>query len=347
MADPFRVLRAPATPADPDPGFAARLRARLKRALDLPEGVAVSETGALRQPHPAPVAATRHRGVRDLPPGMTAGEARGGARAPRHGDVGYASLWVPDAARAAAFYAAALGWEYAPAGEPGSRQVTGAAPPQGLWGGEPRSTLFCSYVVGDAAQAVARVRAAGGQASDPVARPYGLSADCVDDQGTRFAVHQPTVAGTAGAAGPVTRGRVTRGRVTRGRVTRGGTPSGADAVGTARAHDGDLAYVTFEVTDSRRARDFYGSVLGWRFAPGRVADGWQVVGTTPPMGLSGGHARATAVPMWRVADLRAAVGRVTAAGGTATEPRRAPYGLTADCTDDQGTRFYLGQFPEQ
>jgi uncharacterized protein len=38
---------------------------------------------------------------------------------------------------------------------------------------------------------------------------------------------------------------------------------------------------------------------------------------------------------------------VTAAGGTATEPRREPYGLTADCTDDQGTRFYLGQFPER
>jgi len=344
MADPFRALRAPVTPADPDPGFAARLRARLERALDLPEGVAVSESGALRQPHPAPVAATRHRGVRDLPPGADAG----GARAPRQGDVGYASLWVPDADRAAAFYAAVLGWAYAPAGGSGSRQVTGTAPPQGLWGGEPGSTLFCSYVVEDAAQTVARVRAAGGQAGDPVARPYGLSADCVDDQGTRFAVHQPAAAGTAGAPGTVTGGRATRGRVTTGRAARGSPPSGAGAVGsTAPAHDGDLAYVTFEVADSRRARDFYGSVLGWRFAPGRVADGWQVVGTTPPMGLSGGHARATAVPMWRVADLPAAVGRVTAAGGTATEPRRAPYGLTADCTDDQGTRFYLGQFPEQ
>src|SRR5262249_51232533 len=33
------------------------------------------------------------------------------------------------------------------------------------------------------------------------------------------------------------------------------------------------------------------------------------------------------------------------AGGTATEPQQEPYGLTADGTDDQGTRFYLGQFP--
>ena len=44
MTDPLDALRAPITPADPDPAFAARLRARLERALDLPEGVAVTET---------------------------------------------------------------------------------------------------------------------------------------------------------------------------------------------------------------------------------------------------------------------------------------------------------------
>jgi len=310
MADPFRVLRAPVTPADPDPAFAARLRARLERALDLPEGVAVSDTGAIMQPHPAPAAATRRRGVRADTPG--------GSPAPRPGDTGYASLWVPDAGRAAAFYAAVLGWAYGPSHDPRARQVPGVTPPQGLWGGQPRSTLFCSYVVDDAAAAAARVRAAGGQAGDPVERPYGLVAECTDDQGTRFAVHQYPAAGQPGpgAAAPA-----------------------------AAPHDGDLAYITFEVVDSRRARDFYGAVLGWRFTPGRVADGWQVEGTTPMAGLSGGHAEATTVPMWRVADLREAVGRVRAAGGTATEPRQEPYGLTADCTDDQGSRFYLGQFP--
>ena len=310
MSDPFRVLRAPVTPADPDPRFAARLRARLERALDLPEGVVVSDTGELRQSHPAPAATARQ------------------------GDIGYASLWVPDVARAAAFYAAVLGWEYRPGSAPQGRQVPGAAPPQGLWGGQPRSTLFCSYLVDDAAAAVARVRAAGGQASDPDPRPYGLSADCVDDQGTRFAMHQPPAAGTGG----------------------GGTaaPAGPDPSGPGRtsaraagARDGDLAYVTLEVADSRRARDFYGAVLGWQFLPGRIADGWQVVGTTPLIGLSGGHPGATAVPMWRVAQLAAAVGRVRAAGGTATEPQQQPYGLTADCTDDQGTRFHLGQLPGQ
>ena len=321
MADPFRVLRAPVTPADPDPAFAARLRERLERALDLPEGVAVSDTGAIMQPHPAPVAATRRRGARDV----ARDEATGGSRAPRQGDIGYASLWVPDIDRATAFYAAVFGWAYEPSHNPRARQVPGVTPPQGLWGGQPRSTLFCSYVVDDAAAAAARVRAAGGLAGEPIRRPYGLVAECTDDQGTRFAVHQyPQAAVPAPAAGT----------------------AGAGAAAPAAApHDGDLAYVTFEVVDSRRARDFYGAVLGWRFAPGRVADGWQVEGTTPMAGLSGGHTQATTVPMWRVAGLREAVGRVRAAGGTATGPRQEPYGLTAGCTDDQGIRFYLGQFP--
>jgi uncharacterized protein len=322
MADPFSVLRAPVTPADPDPAFAARLRARLERALDLPEGVAVSDTGAIMQPHPAPVAATRRRGARDV----ADDQSQRGAQAARQGDVGYASLWIPDIGRAVAFYAAVFGWEYESSHNPRARQVPGATPPQGLWGGQPRSTLFCSYVVDDAGAAAARVRAAGGQAGDPIERPYGLVAECTDDQGARFAVHQYPAASPpgVGAAGE----------------------AGAAAAGPAAApRDGDLAYITFEVVDSRRARDFYGAVLGWRFTHGRIADGWQVEGTTPMAGLSGGHAESTTVPMWRVADLRAAVGRVRAAGGTATEPQQEPYGLTADCADDQGARFNLGQFP--
>jgi predicted enzyme related to lactoylglutathione lyase len=179
-------VRVPVTAADPHPAFAARLRARLERALDLPEGVAVSDTGAIMQPHPAPVAATRRRGASDA----AEHQAPVGARVPRPGDVGYASLQVPDIGRAAAFYAAVFGWEYEPSPNPRARQVPGATPPQGLWGGQPRTTLFCSFVVDDAAAAAARVRAAGGQAGDPIQRPYGLVAECTDNQGTRFYLGQ-------------------------------------------------------------------------------------------------------------------------------------------------------------
>ncbi len=42
MAHPFDALRLAASAVDPDPAFAARLRARIERALTLPLGVAVS-----------------------------------------------------------------------------------------------------------------------------------------------------------------------------------------------------------------------------------------------------------------------------------------------------------------
>ena len=58
MPDPFDALRAPVVPTDPDPGFAARLRARLEQALRLPEGVDVTVTTLEplepRRPRPAP-----------------------------------------------------------------------------------------------------------------------------------------------------------------------------------------------------------------------------------------------------------------------------------------------------
>jgi uncharacterized protein len=162
---------------------------------------------------------------------------------------------------------------------------------------------------------VRRVRAAGGRAEEPESRPYGLVADCVDTDGVWFALHQPP----AGAQGP---------------------PAAA-----ASGRDGDLIYVTLEVPDADRTLEFYGSVLGWRVRPGRAPGGWQVDGTTPMIGVSGGHAGPAAVPVWRMADVAAAVARVRAAGGTATEPHREPYGVIAECADDRGIRFSLCRFP--
>jgi predicted enzyme related to lactoylglutathione lyase len=433
MTDPLDALRAPVTPAAPDPAFAARLRARLERALGLPEGVAVTETSltlAEREP-PAPaqeraaaipylavrgardaldwyarVLGARLRGEPIIMPdgrvghaelelaqgvfyladehpdiGVTAPDPGGapvslvldvadvdaviaaavesGARLDRRpyeayghrnatvtdpyghrwllqaplpgamaepagsaplkqGDISYASLWVRDVARAAAFYGAVLGLEYVPAHGNRGRQAPGLAPPQGLWENPALSTLFCSYVVDDIAAAVARVRAAGGQAEEPVRRAYGLGADCLDIDGVRFALHQPPA----------------------------GVPATAEPAASATAgHDGDLVYVTLEVPDAPRTLGFYCSVLGWRVRPGRTQGGWQVEGTTPMIGVSGGHPTPAAVPVWQVTDLATAVAEVRAAGGTSTEPHREPYGLMAECSDDQGIRFSLGQFP--
>lgn len=60
-------------------------------------------------------------------------------------------------------------------------------------------------------------------------------------------------------------------------------------------------------------------------------------------GMYGGADHPVVVPMYTVDDIEPAVARVREAGGTATDPARQPYGVTSECTDDQGSRFYLGQ----
>jgi len=227
----------------------------------------------------------------------------------RHGEVGYAWLSVPDLGRAVAFYAAVLGWTVTPGSDTQGRQVQGRSPHLGLHGRAPRSTLNCCYAVADVGMAIRKVLASGGRAGEPTAAPYGLVADCTDDQGTVFALYQP--------------------------------PGGVGIEPPTVGDHGDLAYVMFEVVDSARARAFYGAVLGWSFTPGSLDNDWQVQGTMA--GLHGGNEQATTLAMWRVDNLADAVDRVRAAGGTSTDPQTRAYGLEAECTDDQGTHFYLGQ----
>jgi len=237
----------------------------------------------------------------------------GRPEAVRTGDIGYVSLWVPDGGRARDFFGAVLGWSFAPGGGGQGHQVVGQALHHGVWGGQERSSLFVCYVVEDLDAALARVRDAGGEAGEPTDEPYGRVATCRDDQGTPFALFTPPSGPAMARPDP-----------------HGGAP-------------GDVAYVTLEVTDAARTRAIYGAVLGWRLTPGRVGEGWQVDDTRPMVGIHGGHELATGVPMYRVRDIEAAVARVRAAGGSATDPEPQPYGITAACTDDQGTRFHLGQ----
>ncbi len=227
----------------------------------------------------------------------------------RSGDLAYASLQVPDPRRAGAFFSSVLGWELDPDGG-----VTESAPHQAIRGAGGAPTLFLCITVDDVVAATARARAAGGQAATPEERPYGIVADCTDDQGMLFAVWQR-------ASAPARR------------------------AGTGGWREGDLTYVTVEVADSARFRRFFSAVAGWEFAAGRVEDGWEVRDVAPMIGIHGGHDGAVvAVPMYIVDDITAAVGRVREAGGTSTDPERQPYGVSATCADDQGTRFYLVQY---
>ena len=283
--DPLDALREPIVPFDPDPVFAAALRARLQRAL-------LDRTGA----------------------SMTTGTepSTTDSTTSPEGDIGYASVWLPDVTRGEAFYGSVLGWQFAAGSSAQGRQVVGL-PNQhiGVWGGIEHNTTYLALAVHDAEQAVRRVRAAGGTAEDPSQEPFGMAAMCIDDQGLAFTVFQVPAGDRAPAP-----------------------PQGP----------GEIVYLTFEVPDSARFRAFFGAVFGWEFTAGRAGgDRWGINGVRPLAGLSGGNAEVTVVPQYVVTDLASAIERVRAAGGTANEPQQQPYGLSTDCVDDQGTRFYLAQ----
>jgi predicted enzyme related to lactoylglutathione lyase len=281
--DPLDVLRADIEPAEPSAVFAARLRARLASEVLNPKGTTMSNTET------TPVTVEEH--------------------ATSEGDVAYSSLWVPDLARAEVFYTAALGWQVE-TNAPGRRRIAGVRLPMGMLGDVADGTLFLCHAVDDVHAAVERVRAAGGRADEPQEEPFGLVADCTDNQGMRLAVVQ--------------------------------TPWARQQV-SGQPGPGELLYLTVGVPDTALFRDFYGAVFGWTFTPGRIDDGWGVTGPAPMMGIHGNVERPSVVPMYGVADIASAVVAVRAAGGTATEPELMPYGTTANCTDDQGLPFYLGQ----
>lgn len=222
----------------------------------------------------------------------------------RQGDVVHVALRTPDVDGTRSFYADVLGWSYLPDG-----RVDGSVPSIGFREGT--SQMTCDLAVTDLAAALDRLRAAGGRAGEIERHPWGIVAECADDQETPIRLHEV-------------------------RADPDGTPPPAYG-----RRVGDPSYLTLEVVDSARARAFYGALLGWQVAPGRVEDGWQVQDTAPMIGLSGGHESATAVPVWTVGDVAAAVAAVRGRGGSATDPHREPYGTVSECVDDQGLRFSL------
>ncbi|MFD5243313.1 VOC family protein [Amycolatopsis sp. NPDC058340] len=118
------------------------------------------------------------------------------------------------------------------------------------------------------------------------------------------------------------------------------------ASGAAPIRHGEAGYFTFQVPDDERAKAFYGAVLGWQFSPGRVEGGWGVEGSGLQGGLWGGPGRQVGWKvMYAVDDLAAALDRVRAQGGQAGETEQQPYGLSAECVDNQGIEFWLWEQP--
>ncbi len=221
----------------------------------------------------------------------------------RPGDVVHLAIATPDPDNTRAFYGEVLGWRYLPDG-----RVDGSTPSIGFRKGPSR--ISCDFAVTDLTAALDRLREAGGEVGEVERHPWGMVVECADDQHTPIRLHQlPTLH--------------------------------MDSVPARGRRLGDPLYVTLEVTDSQRARIFYRAVLGWRVTPGRVDDGWQVQDTAPMIGLSGGHDRTAAVPVWTVRDVAVAVAAVRRRGGSATDPHDEPYGTISEGVDNQGLRLSL------
>jgi uncharacterized protein len=239
------------------------------------------------------------------------------SRTSADGDAVFLSLQVGDTARARRFYGAVFGWEFGPFEEDGhSLQVQGQSLPLGIWDGPlsrgvGRPDVHIVYRVTDIAAAVTAVRSLGGTADEPRSAPYGVVAGCTDDQGNGFTLHEMRPDAPRPAAGGV--------------------------------RPGDVVYITISPGDEVRASRFYGDLFGWEFQQGRVPHGLQITGPQPMMGMWGGTGRQVITLNYVVADIEAAVRRVRDAGGTATAPTRESYGLSAECTDDQGITFGLSQ----
>jgi uncharacterized glyoxalase superfamily protein PhnB len=239
---------------------------------------------------------------------MLSGPVTGAVVPIQHGDVGYVSVWTPDADRARTFYGHVLGWTF----EPGSHQVTNSTQHIGLFSVPGPPTLFCCYAVTDLDGVRQSIVAGGGTVGEVTEEDFGTVLEATDYSGTAFAVYRPR----PGDPRPELNG----------------------------AGPGELSYLTYEVEDSSAFRAFYGGMLFWTYEPGRVNDGWGIQGAHPMSGVAGGSPRNVGVPMWTVADIDSAVARVRAAGGTVIdEPSQQAYGKSALCTDDQGSRFYLGE----
>lgn len=233
-------------------------------------------------------------------------------------------LAVRDARAAIAWYAEALGAQVV--GEPSVMDddrighvelaVAGATlylsdeyPEMGLTGpGDGQVSVSLTLMVPDVDAAVDRAVQTGAILGRPVRdAPYGRTGVILDPYGHRWILETP-----ADAPGPAPR-------------------------------PGDTVYLTLQVPDGARARDFYEAVLGWSAVPGRVPDGWQVEGTSPMVGIGGGASQPGAVPMYAVDDIEVAVAAVRTAGGEAGKIERRPFGLSSPCRDDQGLPFWLGQ----
>lgn len=127
-----------------------------------------------------------------------------------------------------------------------------------------------------------------------------------------------------------------------------GTPVYDAAQTAARRAPSEPYYMTLTTADVDRGAAFYGAVLGWEFVE-QDNGGRHVTNTEMPIGLRAtenpfGSTEPGEIQMWfTVRDFDEAVERVRVAGGTVVEVNAWDSGREAICEDDQGVTFKLSE----
>ena len=110
---------------------------------------------------------------------MLSGPVTGAAVPIQHGDVGYVSVWTPDADRAAAFYGHVLGWTY----DPATHQVTNTTQHIGIFSVASPQGMLCCYAVADLAGARQSILDGGGSVGESQEFDFGTVLDATDPAG--------------------------------------------------------------------------------------------------------------------------------------------------------------------
>ncbi|MEV1296036.1 VOC family protein [Pseudonocardia sp. NPDC049635] len=110
---------------------------------------------------------------------------------PTHFEFGVAS-----AASARQFYAKLFGWTVHPMGDGDEGWIETGGIRGGLHENDPNPGIVVYFSVPDIEAALATVKELGGEPgqASPDEPEFGRFAECKDDQGTRFGLHQPPAA---------------------------------------------------------------------------------------------------------------------------------------------------------
>lgn len=111
----------------------------------------------------------------------------------RHGDVAYITVRLPNDENAKEFYGAVLGWRLEPGSVAHAWNAPDVRPMLGIAGDtEAAAGVELCYRVRDIQTAAEQVRRHGGDSGEVEKKPYGLLVECVDSQGMRFQLWEPT-----------------------------------------------------------------------------------------------------------------------------------------------------------